>query len=400
MWAVFIGYTVSASMTAPIIGLYAYRLGATPGQVGAYYATIAITTFVSRLPLASLSKSRPSLNLTRLGLILNLTSLFVLILSPSLSVIYLGCSLRGLGFGSFHPSALSEAVRIAGSSADREKRLGLIMTAPPIGMSIGPLLSSLILAGYPVGTRFIDQYTAVFVVAAVISGAAAAIPGGAAVGDVEDSGGPSSWRQLFSRELALLLSSRFILSYVIGTISSFLPILVVQRGIVPEHEIPILFSVSSVFNILGRPLSAKIGGAYKSLLASSLLIASTAPLLYIKSQWSLYSAMPLYGIAVGLFIPSSLIALQSLVPPSHLTIGIAVLTLGLDLGSSMGSLASGLLLSLAELDIIIPATSAVAGLASAILVWALRLSAGEESGSSEGLAKPNKSIAKNTEGGG
>jgi len=66
----------------------------------------------------------------------------------------------------------------------------------------------------------------------------------------------------------------------------------------------------------------------------------------------------------------------------------------------MGRLASGLLLSLAELDIIIPATSAVAGLASAILVWALRLSAGEESGSSEGLAKPNKSIAKNTEGGG
>jgi predicted MFS family arabinose efflux permease len=110
--------------------------------------------------------------------------------------------------------------------------------------------------------------------------------------------------------------------------------------------------------------------------------------------------MPLYGIAVGLFIPSSLITLQSLVPPSHLTIGIAVLTLGLDLGSSMGSLASGLLLSLAELDIIIPATSAVAGLASAILVWALRLSASEVSGSSEGLAKPNKSIAKNTGGGG
>jgi hypothetical protein len=66
----------------------------------------------------------------------------------------------------------------------------------------------------------------------------------------------------------------------------------------------------------------------------------------------------------------------------------------------MGSLATGLLLSLAELDIIIPVTSAVAGLASVILVWALRLSAGEVSGSSEGLAKPNKSTAKNREGGG
>ncbi len=364
-WTVFIGYTVSSSMTAPIIGLYAYRLGYTASQVGAYYAVIAVTTFASRLPLASLVKSLGAKNLMRFGLLLNSASLAFFTLTASPSLLLIGCVLRGLGFASFHPSALSEAVRIAGQTTERERRLGVIMTAPPIGMSIGPIISSLILSQYGASSESTAPYTAVFLIGAILSGVVVTLAsGGAKI--AEERVEPLN--KLFTRPFTLLISSRFILSYVIGTVSSFLPILLIEREILPEHEIPILFAVSAAFNVLGRPLSSRIGGANRALLVSSLLITATAPLIFLQTQWSLCASMALYGLGVGIFIPSSLITLQSFVPPSQLTMGIAFLTLGIDLGSGAGSLFTGLFISFADLSEIIPATLAVAGLLSAAAV--------------------------------
>jgi MFS family permease len=371
-WTVFIGYTVSSSMTAPIIGLYAYRLGASASEVGAYYAVIAVTTFASRLPLASLVKSLGTKNLTRLGLLLNSASLAFFTLTASPSLLFIGCVLRGLGFAGFHPSALSEAVRIAGLTPERERRLGLIMTAPPIGISIGPVISSLILSQYGAPSESTAPYTAVFLIGAILSSVVVPLASGGTKTAIEERVDEPLSR-LFTKPFTLLISSRFILSYVIGTVSSFLPILLVEQEILPEHEIPILFAVSAAFNVLGRPISSRIGGASQALLVSSLLTTATAPLIFLQTQWSLYASMALYGLGVGLFIPSSLITLQSLVPPSQLTMGIAFLTLGLDLGSGAGSLFTGLFTRFADLSEIIPATLAVAGLLSAATVVLLGL---------------------------
>ncbi len=364
IWVSFICYTISTSMTGPLIGLHAYRLGASASEIGVIYGIAALTTFLTRLPLASLQHRLGSKSLIRAGVITNSTSLILYAVAPSTPYMYIASGLRGVGFASFHPPALSEAVRLSGNN----QQLGWIMTAPPLGMTLGPLLSSTLLAILGVRLEPSLAYSYTFMVGAALSGIAFFTPSGGEDPHGRGSLGMAELSRLLSREMMLLVSSRFLLSYVVGAITAMLPIYLVEKSIMSEPEVPLLFAWASLFNVLGRPLSPLLKSPTRGMMASSILITATGMLFITPALPTIYSAMALYGLSLGLFIPSSLLAVQSLTDGSSLTMGIAILTLSIDIGSSLGSFGAGVLRGWVETDWIISISAAVAGVGSLLLV--------------------------------
>ncbi|GBC71147.1 hypothetical protein HRbin02_00926 [Candidatus Calditenuaceae archaeon HR02] len=351
-------------MTGPLIGLYAYRIGASPSEIGVIYGVAALTTFLTRLPLASLQHMLGSKSLIRAGVVTNSTSLLLYALSPSIPFMYIASGLRGIGFASFHPPALSEAVRLSGNN----QRLGWVMTAPPLGMTLGPLLSSMLLAILRAKFEPSLAYSYTFMVGAALSGIAFFAPSGGENPHNRRSIGMGELSRLLSRDMMLLVSSRFLLSYVVGAITAMLPIYLVEKSMMSEPEVPLLFAWASIFNVLGRPLSSLLKSPTRGMMASSTLIMTTGIFFLTPALPALYLGMALYGLSLGLFIPSSLLAVQSLAEGSSLTMGIAILTLSIDLGSSAGSFGAGVLREWVETDWIISVSAFAAGIGSLLLM--------------------------------
>ncbi|MEM0481384.1 MAG: MFS transporter [Nitrososphaerota archaeon] len=364
LWASFLCYTISTSMTGPLIGLYAYRLGASSSEIGVIYGIAALTTFLTRLPLASLQQRLGSKSLIRAGVITNSTSLLLYAFSPSIPYMYIASGLRGVGFASFHPPALSEAVRLSGNN----QRLGWVMTAPPLGMTLGPLLSSTLLTLLGARLEYSLTYSSAFMIATALSAIAFFAPSG---GDDTHVGHPARMGELsklLSRDMVLLVSSRFLLSYVVGAVTAMLPIYLVEKSIMSEPEVPLLFAWASMFNVLGRPLSSLLKSPTRGMMASSILITVVGILFLSPALPTLFAGMALYGLSLGLFIPSSLLVVQSLIGDSSLTMGIAILTLAIDIGASSGSFGTGVLKEWVETEWILSISAVLAGVGSLLLM--------------------------------
>ncbi|MCS7146188.1 MAG: MFS transporter [Nitrososphaerota archaeon] len=363
LWTSFLCYTVSTSMSAPLIGLQAYRLGATSSEIGIVYGLAAMTTFLTRLPLASLQSRIGSRHLIRVGVITNSASLLTYALSPTIHYMYLASCLRGVGFASFHPPALSEAVRLSRDG----RQLGWVMTSPPMGMTLGPILSSSLLG---LLSESLDQgqaYGVVFLVGASLSGIAFFAPSEGV--DSGDGGEFDSARfyGLFSKEFMLLVFSRLMVSYVVGAVTAVLPVYLVERRIMSEPEVPLLFAWASIFNVMGRPLSSFLRAPIRGLMASSILIILMGLLILRPSLFALYVGMSLYGLSLGLFIPSSLLMVQSINPNSSLTLRIALMTLAIDLGSGIGSSFTGILREYLETEVALACSAILCGILSLVM---------------------------------
>jgi len=368
LWLSFLCYTISTSMSGPLIALHAHNLGASPSEIGIIYGIAAATTFVSRLPLASLQAKVGSQLLIRAGVFVNSVSLLVYTLSPTFRYMYLGSFLRGIGFASFHPPMLSEVVRLSG----KQQRLGWVMTAPPIGMSLGPVVSSVLLSLFNDILGRSHAYGAVFLSGACLSGLASLLPSRGDEGGELNVTQRADISKILERDMVLLVSSRLVLSYVIGAVSATLPIYVVKGGILPENEVPLVFAWSSIFNVLGRPLSSTLRSPFRGILAGSVSMTIAGVLFLNTDLVSIYGAMAFYGLALGLYIPSSLLMVQILMSGTQLTMGIAVLTLAIDLGTSLGGFGTGLLMESLDAAPLLAISATVAGLASLLLTYSLR----------------------------
>lgn len=366
-WVSFLSYTISTSMTAPLIGLHAHSLGASSAEIGVIYGIAALTTFIARLPLASLQTSLGSKFLIKAGVVTNSVSLLTYAFSPSYQYMYLGSILRGVGFASFHPSALSEAVRLSG----RQDRLGWMMTAPPLGMSLGPAVSSALLTLFNELFDLRLAYFLVFLCGAGFSGAALLVSSMQEETENLNPSQPMSLSKLLEKDMLLLVSSRLVLSYVVGAITAILPVFIVRSHILSEPEVPLLFSWGSVFNMLGRPLSSLLKSPFRGILAGSISMTISGIFLLNANTMAVYAAMAFYGLALGFYIPSSLLMVQSLISSSQLTLGIAVLTLAIDLGASLGSFGTGILMQKIDTALLLSASAVFSGLLSLLLTYGL-----------------------------
>jgi len=340
LWLSFISFTLATFMTQPFIGLYALKLGAEPMLVGVIYAAHTFTALVSRMPFAWLSAKVGRERMIMSGLLMSSVGMVTYALSTSPLHMVLGSMLRGIGFSSFHPSALSLSVDSGEEGVNRTKSVSYVLTAPPLGMTIGPALGAAFFA--------VGGYQVIF-----LAGAAIAALGSTRLlhvyerpsADVQEAG---RFREVFSKNMLLIMFSRLVISYAMGAAIAFLPVLA-SRGLnLHEVEISLLFTLWGMFNFLGRPVSGYLAGRLgesRVIMLSIILLSSGSLLFSFIHPALLWIGMAFSGLGLGLFLPSSVVFVANIVPAGVRTMGLALLTTMMDVGTTLGSFGSGLISS-------------------------------------------------------
>ncbi|MEM4189812.1 MAG: MFS transporter [Candidatus Caldarchaeum sp.] len=332
---------LAAHMVVPVIGLYmTVVLGAEPLTVGLVYSVAALTSFVLRIPAAWVSRRLGLKNTMAAGLVASSAGSVAYGLASAPEHMVLGSLLRGVGSAFFFPSALSTVYEEAGGGRGDARSLGYMLTAPALGMTLGPVVGASVLS--------LMGYQSTFFSAAGISsiGFLSILSAG---GNVRNSveGGAASLKD--KRFLSLLIS-RFFINYITGTVSAFLPLMAKMALGYDEPVIPLLFSAGAVANLLSRvAMGAMAGklGAHNYILTGSLTLSVSAMLLSLANESLTWAGMLLYGFGTGVFVLGSVYLTGLILPPESRTMGFALLTLVIDVGSSAGNFFSGVVLTVA-----------------------------------------------------
>ena len=351
LWFSFISFTFSTFMISPFLSLYTLHLGGDEFIVGMVYAVFTLSTLSSRIPLARFSHVIGEGAMLELGHITSAVGIILYSLAQSPYYLFLGSAVRGLGFSLYHPSALS--MTVDENAVESRRMTGIILTAPPMGMMLGPAFGALMLEKLGFSGLF---YVASLVSILGIIPAYLMARNKELIGLVADNNAVRESRR-FDRVLNnVVLSVMFVrlsLSYATATIVAFLPVLLEREMGFGKLEIGALFSLAAFANMLARPLSgylsSKIGEARTIYLGMGFMFAAVM-LLLTSIQTVIWVGIIFYGSAMGLFIPSSVLLISRTVPIELRTLSLAYVTTMIDVGSSLGSFGSGAISSAAGIS--------------------------------------------------
>lgn len=350
----------SAQMTYPVIGLYSVVvLRATPFTVGLIYGVSAVTAFVLRIPAAMVGNKIGQRKTMIAGLGATTIGSVIYGFASNVEHMVVGSFLRGLGSAFFFPAALSTVYEEAGEGRGDAKSLGYLLTGPAMGMAVGPVVGafSLSVAGY--------QLT-------FLNAAAVSLAGLCATALTEDhapNGEKISLAAVSNKRFTALLASRFLVNYVMGTIGAFLPLMAALALGYDEPFILLMFTAAALTNLLSRvgmgSAASKIG-AQNYVTLGSLIVSVSALMLIFTNEALTWSAMLIYGFGMGVFVVGSVYITGLVVPASARILGFALITLMIDLGNSVGTFVSGVLLSLGGFTEVF-AVAAVVGLVGTLI---------------------------------
>ncbi|MEM0443374.1 MAG: MFS transporter [Candidatus Caldarchaeum sp.] len=332
---------LAGHMIIPLIGLYAaVVLGAAPFVIGFIYGVATITAFAYRLPSAWLTSKIGVRRTMAVGMFSTTLACVVYGLSTSPIQMVVGSFLRGLGSAFFFPTALSTVYEEAGGDGRDAKNLGYMLTAPAMGMTLGPVVGAAVLS--------VSNHQTTFFTAAAIS--SAGLVGMLSVRDYEQTKASIKPASVLERRFLFLLASRFFINYITGTVAAFVPLMANMVLGYAEPVVMLLFTAGAVANLSSRIVMGAFSsrlGAHNYLLMGSLTLSMSALILSLLNEGLTWVGMVAYGMGMGVFVLGSVYITGRLLPPEARTMGFAMLTLAIDVGSSAGNFFSGMVLTLA-----------------------------------------------------
>lgn len=366
----------SMAMVSPFIGIYALSGGASPILVGYIYAAFFGVSLFLRLPLTWLARRYGRRASILFGFSLMAGSLLIFTVSGDPIVLLVGNGLRGMGFSVFHPSIISLSVDVQTSRMKKEQAVGYILIAPPAGHTLGPPLGGLLLTSWGYGALF-SFSSALNLVGMLVT--LLTVTGGVGGGEIggQEAFSRARVKKVFGPQFTLTMYSRTTISYVLETVTAYLPIYAIKVIGMSALEVSLLFSLAAVFNVASRPLSgilASRGGERKVLGVGCGLSGATCALLaLVASPLGVWAGMPPYGYGVGSAVPSSYSYVAKSLKKEVRALGVAILTLAVDLGHSLGSVSSAELLSLGGFSLLFLGAFIVAGSGAVVQLVSLRM---------------------------
>jgi DHA1 family multidrug resistance protein-like MFS transporter len=349
-WAILLTFFTSNYMITPYLGLYTLSLGATTLYVGIVYAIGNVVSLIARLPFSALADKRGRRFFILMGLSCNMLAIALYALIQGQSFIIMARVLQGIALALFHPAILAYLVQLQIAGKNPTQTFPYTSSGAALGQSIGPALGA---ALFVIGS-FLSIFLFSFLVSAL--GVALALISVREEGRVahrpDNSVAPKGDRlreTIINKRVSLALYSRAAVNYITGMAIVLVPLLAIQQTKLSEVDVGILFTLAAIFNFIARPINARFSSSIRDSQFVEIggLISAGAALLFSvsSSPTTLGAGMMLYGLGIGIFVPSSTLYVSRNMHRENITFGMGLITMMIDLGTAVGSSVSTLLLT-------------------------------------------------------
>ncbi len=340
-------FIINFQLVQPIYSLFLTGKGITVIQLGILLSIQNFIPLILRIPMSVVVERIGRIKSLILGLVIASISSILYIFAQSYSQLILVMAFNSLTHSSFIPTAMSTV----SDAAPRDRQgdaIGRYLTFLGLGMLIGPALCSRLVE--PLG------YNGLFWVSAVAPWVGIFLLVFMAPKNIQQPqkqltqpiGALESMRMILHNKNVLLVSyCRASFSTAQAIFLALFSIYAVEQLGFTESTVALLFTVRGFANTIARypagRISDRVGRKPLLLAGYGFLVVSYTMIAYTKSVLMLGIALGLYGLCWGTRAVSEWAFLTDLVEPEIKTISISYLSSVFSLGSTIGSVAAGVL---------------------------------------------------------
>jgi ACDE family multidrug resistance protein len=342
-------FVLNFTLIQPIFSLFLTSRGITVVQLGILLSIQSFISLIIRIPLSGVVVKVGRLRSMIIGLFVSGVASVIFIYAQTYTHFLLAIAVNSITASSFNQTAMS-TVSDAAPPERQGDAMGRYLTFLGLGMLIGPAVCS----------RLVESlgYTGLFWLSAIAPLFGIALLIFMAPTNIKEREATSREKTLISAmdSMKMILGNRnvLLLSYCRASFSAaqslflaLFSIYAVQQLGFSESVVAMLFTVRGFANMLARypagSISDRIGRRPLMLGAYGFLVGSFFMIAYTKSALMLGIALGLYGLCWGTRAVSEWAFLTDLVEPEIKTISISYLASVFSLGSTLGSVASGIL---------------------------------------------------------
>ena len=321
----------------PVLPFYTLDAGGSEASVGLLMGLFTFCSIVLRPFQGRDINQKGRKRLLMMGIGLYTAAGLGLLLLPPLPLLFVLRAVQGFGWGAFLLAFNTLTLDLA-PPGKRGSVVGLMGMAPPLSLATAPIL------GEHLRLTTESNYLLLFMVAS--AAALVALIFGALVKEPVRESGSEGKKMLFSRKVLYPSLVIFCMTYTLGAILTFLPLLGEVRDI---RAVGYFFTIFALTTVVARPAAGRLSDRLgrENVYIPGLLIAGASLLLIAYAEWAgqlLVSAFIL-GVGFGAAHSSVMALAADRLPVMERGIGMATFTAAFDLGIVVGSITLGYLLS-------------------------------------------------------
>jgi len=321
----------------PVLPFYVIEVGGGEAAVGLLMGLFTFCSVVLRPFQGRDLNRRGRKRLLVMGISLYAAAGLGLLFLPSLELVFIFRAVQGFGWGAFLLAFNTLTLDLAPPER-RGEALGIMGIAPPLSLATAPLISEQLRIATESNFFLLFMLASVAALIAIISGSLVREP------HMEKS--ESEKPALLSRRVLFPSLIIFFMTFTLGGILTFLPLLGEVRDI---KAVGYFFTVFAFMAMVSRPLSGRLSdrlGRAKVFLPALVVAAGALALIaatYTVEQL-LVSAF-LFGISFGSAHSAVMAMAADKLPVVERGVGMATFTAAFDLGIVAGSVVLGILLA-------------------------------------------------------
>ena len=329
-------------MVFPLVPLLAHDLGASPAVIGVIVGAFGMLSFFLGIPIGGFTDRVGVKRALALGVLCNIVSALLLVRAGHVWTLMASQVAGGLGF-QLHIVASQAFIASFDSPFRRESEFGYLTFSAALGQSLGPVL------GGVMASRF--GYHGAFLASLVVSTLGLMI-----LGFREPRGPRAPGRYSLRRDLRhagallsnsgmlALLAVTFVVIFTVSLRTSFLPVLLLQRGS-SEALVGLLISLFAGTSTLIRLFTGSLLQRFsrRGMLALALLAVALGVGLIpmLSSVFTVALALCIFGFGFGLAQPLSMVMVADLTDPQHSGLSMGIRFMSITLGNILGPVLLG-----------------------------------------------------------
>jgi MFS family permease len=380
-------FQLTIYITRPIFSLYILDLGATLFQVGVIVSIMSFLNMVSRIPLAMLAQKIGENRMLILAFLIQSASAVLYFLAPNPTWLYVIPFIQIIGTGSFNQLSMSRVSNMAPQTQQGDA-LGRYMTLFSMGMFIGPIITSSLVANINYNQLFLVTALFPLLGLGLFLSVKSKIPNPDLEDPIESQNMEEDTSLIISLKDVLLRRNVVVLSVIragyalTNTIfNTLFAVYAVQSLGYSDSLVALLFSALGLANAAVKVpagwLADRIGRKRVLLVTFGTIVLDYIAIAYLKDFPLLAAALIVFGFGWGTRAVTEWSFLASTVEPEVKTLAMSYLSSFWGVGAIIGSVLAGILPDMVSFSTIFLITAAV-NLPALPLIYVMKNETSEE----------------------